>query len=65
MIDAEDNGMSGRYSEQCDQHVLYFWLVDDRVINYITDDEDFDAGKLAEDMMDELIIEERFSVQRR
>ena len=58
MIDAEDNGRSGRYSDQCDQYVLYYWLVDDRVITYTTEDEDFDAWMLTEDMMDELVIKE-------
>lgn len=59
MINAEETGMSGRHTIQCAGCVLYYWLVGYHVITYITDDEDFDASMLTEDMMDELIIEER------
>lgn len=58
MINAEDNGMSGRHSVQSAGCVLYYWLVGYHIITYITDDEEFVASMLTEDMMDELFIEE-------
>jgi hypothetical protein len=59
MINAEEEGMFykggyGAYNEPCT-----FWIVGDYIITYLTDNLEFNAGMLSEDMMDDLIIEER------
>jgi hypothetical protein len=59
MINAEDawryyNGVHGEYNKPCT-----YWMVGDYIITYLTDDEDFHARLLTDDMMDDLIIEER------
>ena len=59
MINAEDrglvyNGGHGAHNEPCT-----YWVVGDYIVTYLTDDETFGATMLTEDMMDELIIEER------
>ena len=59
LMDAEDrghayNGVYGAHNVPCT-----YWIVGDHVITFMTDDQDFDASMLTEDMMDELIIEER------
>jgi len=59
MIKAEENGMAGHLSGRCTWRVWNYWNLGDRTIFHLTDDEDFDASMLTEDMMDELIIAER------
>ena len=59
MINAEDdgsviNGAFGPHREPC-----IYWVDSDFIIVYITDDETFNAEMLTEDMIDDLIIEER------
>ena len=56
LCDAEDHGMcyNGAFGAPCT-----YWVVGDYIVTYYTDDEDFFAEMLTEDMMDELIIEER------
>ena len=61
MINVEEEGMFhnggyGAYNEPCT-----YWVVGDYIITYLTDNLDFHAGKamLSDDMMDDLIIEER------
>jgi mRNA-degrading endonuclease YafQ of YafQ-DinJ toxin-antitoxin module len=59
LINAEDTGKvckvtSGEYSDP-----RICWIVGDFIIVYVTDDEDFNATMLTEDMMDDLIIEVR------
>ena len=49
------NGYNGAYVK--DEPCTY-WLVGDYVVTYLTDDPDFNAEMLTEEMMDELIIEE-------
>ena len=59
MINAEDYGI-GYYSVRgAPWEPCVYWVVGDRIIRYLTEDDYFDAGMLTEDMMDELIIEER------
>ena len=58
LMDAEDNGacyngMYGAHNVPCT-----YWVVGDYVISYMTDDDDFVASMLTEDMMDDLIIDE-------
>lgn len=48
------NGAFGAHNEPCT-----YWIVGDCIVTYLTDDEDFNATMLSDDMMDELIIEER------
>ena len=57
--DAEDHGMYfigafGAGSEPCTR-----WIVGDYLVTYLTEDADFNAEMLTEDMIGELIIEER------
>ena len=59
MSNAEEEGMFykggyGVYNELCT-----FWIVGDYIITYLTDNLEFNAGMLSEDMMYDLIIEER------
>ena len=59
LIIAEDdglayNGVFGAHRVPCT-----YWHVGDCIVTYLTDDEDFEASMLTEDMMDDLIIEER------
>ena len=56
--DAEDDclvfmGTFGAHNVPCT-----YWEVGDYIVTYLTDDEDFNATMLTEDMMDDLIIEE-------
>ena len=59
LMDAEDNGNAyngvyGAHSVPCT-----YWIVGDYIVTYMTDELDFDASMLTDDMMDDLIIEER------
>ena len=56
--DAEDDGLVfmgtfGAHNVPCT-----YWVVGDYIVTYLTDDGDFSATMLTEDMMDDLIIEE-------
>ena len=58
LIIAEDNGLAynggfGAHNVPCT-----YWVVGDYIVTYMTDDEDFDASMLTEDMIDDLIIDE-------
>ena len=57
--DAEDSGMYFIGSFGMDSEPCTRWIVGDYMVTYLTDDGDFNAEMLTEDMMDELIIEER------
>ena len=59
LMDAEDNGhaYNGMYGAHC--VLCTYWVVGDYIVTYMTDDQDFSASMLTEDMMDDLIIEER------
>jgi hypothetical protein len=59
MINAEDRGLAYNSVFGMDSEPCTYWLVGDYIVTYLTDDEDFNAEMLTEDMMDELIIEER------
>ena len=48
------NGVYGADNAACT-----YWVVANYIITYLTDDETFDATMLTDDMMDDLIIEER------
>ena len=48
------NAGYGEYNKPCT-----YWTVGDYIITYLTDNLEFNAGMLSEDMMDDLIIEER------
>lgn len=54
---AEDNGRhyNGAYVKE---KPCTYWLVGNYIITYLTDDPDFNAEMLTDDMMDDLIIEE-------
>ena len=57
--DAEDRGLAcysifGAHNEPC-----AYWVCGDYIITYLTDDETFNAEMLTEDMLDDLIFEER------
>ena len=56
LCDAEDRGLvyNGASGAPCT-----YWVVGDYIVTYLTDDEDFFAEMLTDDMMDELIIEVR------
>jgi len=59
MINAEGegqyyNGGYGAYNKPCT-----YWKVGDYIVAYLTDDLRFHASMLSDDMMDDLIIEER------
>jgi len=56
MIDAEVTGMAGRGAYGPDLKRCAYWYVGDYIIIHLTDDVDFDARMLTEDMMDNLII---------
>ena len=58
MINAENKGMAYNGAGANDEPCTY-WLLDDYIITFLTDDETFDAAWLSDDMMDDLIIEER------
>lgn len=57
MINAEEEGMSHNgyraYNKPCT-----YWTVGDYIITYLTNNVEFNAGMLTDDMMDDLIIEE-------
>ena len=59
LMDAEDRGLVYNGAFGADNEPCTYWVTDDYVITYLTDDDTFDATMLTEDMMDELIIEER------
>jgi len=42
---------------RANDNLYTYWIVGDYEVSYITDDLDFSAEMLTEDMMDELIIE--------
>ena len=48
------NGVFGAHDEPCT-----YWLLDDHIVTYLTEDDYFDATMLSDDMMDDLIFEER------
>ena len=58
MSNTENEGMchNGGYGADCEP--CTYWVVGDYIITYITDDLDFDAGMLTDEMMNDLIIEE-------
>lgn len=49
------NGYNGVYVKD---ELRTYWLVGNYVVSYLTDDPDFNADMLTEEMMDDLIIEE-------
>lgn len=49
------NGYNGVYVKD---ELCTYWLVGDYIVTYLTDDPDFNAKMLTEEMMDDLIIEE-------
>lgn len=58
MVNAEGewqfyNGVHGAQNAPCT-----YWVVGDYIITYLTNDGDFHASMLTDDMMDDLIIEE-------
>ena len=57
MYNAENNRR--RYNDGYGEHNIpcTYWLVGDYKVTYLTDDPDFNADILTEDMMDDLIIE--------
>ena len=60
LMDAEDrghtyNGLYGARNVPC-----IYWIVGDYIITFMTDDQDFSASMLTEDMFDDLIIDEVF-----
>ena len=59
MCNAEDNGRyyNGYNGVYVKDELCTYWRVGDYVITYLTDDLDFNADMLTEDMMDDLIIE--------
>lgn len=59
MMNAEEEGMSrnGEYDGANFEPCTY-WAVGDYIIAYLTNDLDFDASMLTDDMMDDLIIVE-------
>ena len=59
MINAETRGLvyNGAFGADCKP--CTYWIVGDYVITLLTDDEDLSASMLTEDMMDELVIQER------
>ena len=57
--DAEDNGRYYNGMFGADNEACTYWVVGDYIVTYLTDDEDFDASMLTEDMMYDLIIEVR------
>lgn len=59
MINAEDKGQFYNGTFGADNEPCTYWVTDDYIVTYLTDDEDFDASMLTDDMMDDLIIEER------
>ena len=59
MINAEDRGLVYNGAFGADNEPCTYWIVGDYVVTYLTDDETFDATMLTDDMMDDLIIEER------
>jgi hypothetical protein len=59
LLKAEDNGKVYNGAFGADKVPCTYWIVGDCIITYLTDDEYFNAEMLTEDMMDELIIEER------
>jgi hypothetical protein len=59
MINAEDRGLVYNGGHRAHNEPCTYWIVGDYIVTYLTDDEDFDATMLTEDMMDDLIIEER------
>ena len=59
MINAEDRGLAYNSVFGMDSEPCTYWIGDGYIVTYLTDDEDFNAEMLTDDMMDELIIEER------
>lgn len=59
MINAEDRGLVYNGAFGADNEPCTYWVVGDYIVTYLTDDVVFDATMLTEDMMDDLIIEER------
>lgn len=59
MINAEDRGLVYNSVFGVDSEPCTYWVVGDFIVTYLTDDEVFDATMLTEDMMDDLIVEER------
>jgi len=58
MLGAEYNGEYYNDGYGADNELCTCWSVGDYTVVYLTDDEDFNAEMLTEDMMDDLIIEE-------
>lgn len=59
MINAEDRGLVYFGEHGADREPCTYWIVGDYIVTYLTDDLGFDATMLSDDMMDDLIIEER------
>ena len=59
LINAEDDGRIYNGTFGADNVPCTYWIVGNYIVTYITDDEDFDASMITEDMLDDLIIEER------
>lgn len=59
LINAEDWGLAYSGGHGAHNVPCTYWLTEDHIVTYLTDDEDFSAEMLTEDMMDDLIIEER------
>jgi len=56
MIKAEENGMAGKGAYGSHLERCTYWYVGDHIIIHLTDDVDFNACMLTEEMMDNLII---------
>lgn len=57
--DAEDNGLyCNGYGAYVKGSLCTYWLVGDYIVTYLTDDLNFNADMLTEDILDDLIIEE-------
>lgn len=58
MREAEDSSMYYNDGYGANNELCTCWMVGDYTVTYLTDDPDFNADMLTEDMMDDLIIEE-------
>ena len=59
LIEAEDNGHYYNGVHGADELPCTYWVTNDHIVTYLTDDPNFNSGMLTEDQMDDLIIEER------
>ena len=59
LMDAEDKGHCYNGVFGVDEHPCTYWITDDYIVTYLTDDPNFGVGLLTEDQTDDLIVEER------